>query len=139
MTLTIFRRSQVEQASGGQAKRSRPRIGLVLGAGVARGWAHIGALRELTDLGIVPDVIVGASIGAVVGGCFAAGRLDGLEDFARSLTRRSVFNLVDVSFRGCGLDWKRRWASSGSRTCRPASSPWRRKCERGTKSGSSTG
>jgi NTE family protein len=103
MTLTIFRRSQVEQASGGQAKRSRPRIGLVLGAGVARGWAHIGALRELTDLGIVPDVIVGASIGAVVGGCFAAGRLDGLEDFARSLTRRSVFNLVDVSFRGGGL------------------------------------
>ena len=103
MSLTIFRRSQVEQASGGQAKRSRPRIGLVLGAGVARGWAHIGALRELTDLGIVPDVIVGASIGAVVGGCFAAGRLDGLEDFARSLTRRSVFNLVDVSFRGGGL------------------------------------
>ena len=47
--------------------------------------------------------IVGASIGAVVGGCYAAGRLDGLEDFARSLTRRSVFNLVDVSFRGGGL------------------------------------
>ncbi len=103
MTLTIFRRSQAEQASGGQPRRSRPRIGLVLGAGVARGWAHIGALRELADLGIVPDVIVGASIGAVVGGCFAAGRLDGLEEFALSLTRRSVFNLVDVSFRGGGL------------------------------------
>ena len=103
MSLTIFRRSQVEQASGGQPRRSRPRIGLVLGAGVARGWAHIGALRELNDLGIVPDVIIGASIGAVVGGCFAAGRLDGLEEFALSLTRRSVFNLVDVSFRGGGL------------------------------------
>jgi NTE family protein len=103
MTLTIFRRSQAEQASGGQPRRSRPRIGLVLGAGVARGWAHIGALRELADIGIVPDVIIGASIGAVVGGCFAAGRLDGLEEFARSLTRRSVFNLVDVSFRGGGL------------------------------------
>jgi NTE family protein len=89
MTLTIFRRSQAEQASGGQPRRSRPRIGLVLGAGVARGWAHIGALRELADIGIVPDVIIG--------------RLDGLEEFARSLTRRSVFNLVDVSFRGGGL------------------------------------
>jgi NTE family protein len=103
MTLTIFRRSQAEQASGGQPRRTRPRIGLVLGAGVARGWAHIGALRELADIGIVPDVIIGASIGAVVGGCFAAGRLDGLEEFALSLTRRSVFNLVDVSFRGGGL------------------------------------
>ena len=70
---------------------------------MARGWAHIGALRELGDMGVVPDVIVGASIGAVVGGCFAAGRLDALEDFARSLTRRSVFNLIDVSFRGGGL------------------------------------
>ena len=84
-------------------KKSRPRIGLALGAGVARGWAHIGALRELSALGIVPDVVVGASIGAVVGGCFAGGRLDALEEFARSLTRRSVFGLIDVSLRGGGL------------------------------------
>jgi NTE family protein len=103
MTLAIFRKSNPEQVSGGSARRSRPRIGLALGAGVARGWAHIGALRELEAIGLAPDVIVGASIGAVVGGCYAAGKLEALEEFALSLTRRSVFNLVDVSFRGGGL------------------------------------
>ncbi len=103
MSLTLFRRSVAEQASGGATRRGRPRIGIALGAGVARGWAHIGALRELIEMGVTPDVIVGASVGAVVGGCYAAGRLDALEDFALSLTRRSVFNLIDVSFRGGGL------------------------------------
>jgi NTE family protein len=103
MSLTLFRRSNPELASGGATRRGRPRIGIALGAGVARGWAHIGAIRELVEMGVTPDVVVGASIGAVVGGCYAAGRLDALEDFALSLTRRSVFNLIDVSFRGGGL------------------------------------
>ena len=104
MSLVLFRRSAPEQCSGGSLpKKTRPRIGFALGAGVARGWAHIGALRELVELGIVPDVVVGASVGAVVGGCFAGGRLDALEEFARSLTRRSVFGLIDVSLRGGGL------------------------------------
>ena len=102
MSLTLFRRSSAEQVSGG-TRSGRPRIGIALGAGVARGWAHIGALRELNDMGVTPDVVVGASIGAVVGGCYAAGRLDALEDFALGLTKRSVFNLIDVSFRGGGL------------------------------------
>src|SRR5271156_6991280 len=84
-------------------KKARPKIGIVLGGGVARGWAHIGALRELISLGITPDIVAGASIGAVVGGCFAAGRLDTLESFARSLTKRTVFNLLDISFSGGGL------------------------------------
>ena len=103
MSLALFRKSVPEQVSGSVARKNRPRIGLALGAGVARGWAHIGALRELTEMGVVPDVIVGASIGAVIGGCYAAGRLDEIEDFALKLTRRSVFNLIDVSFRGGGL------------------------------------
>ncbi|HXT08840.1 MAG TPA: patatin-like phospholipase family protein [Roseiarcus sp.] len=104
MTLTLFRNSHSEQAAVEPARRgAKPRIGFVLGAGVARGWAHIGALRELVEMGITPDIVVGASVGAVVGGCYAAGRLDALEDFARSLTKRSVFNLIDVSFRGGGL------------------------------------
>jgi NTE family protein len=103
MSLTLFRRSNPDLASGGAARRGRPRIGIALGGGVARGWAHIGAIRELAEMGVTPDVVVGASIGAVVGGCYAAGRLDSLEDFALSLTRRSVFNLIDVSFRGGGL------------------------------------
>ena len=103
MSLTLFRKAGPEQVSGGTSRKSRPRIGFALGAGVARGWAHIGALRELAEMGITPDVIVGSSIGAVVGGCHAAGRLDEVEEFARQLTPRSVFNLIDVSFRGGGL------------------------------------
>ncbi|MEX2034050.1 MAG: patatin-like phospholipase family protein, partial [Xanthobacteraceae bacterium] len=52
----------------------RPTIGLALGGGGARGFAHIGVIRTLIANGIKPDVIVGTSIGAVVGGCHAAGR-----------------------------------------------------------------
>jgi NTE family protein len=75
----------------------------VLGAGAARGWAHIGALHELEAMGLRLDVVVGSSIGTLVGGCHAAGRLDMLEAFARSLTRRRVFGLLDFSFAGSGL------------------------------------
>ncbi len=95
-------KSDYESGPGGM--RGRPaRIGFVLGAGAARGWAHIGALHELDALGIRPDVIVGSSIGSLVGGCCAAGKLDMLEAFARSLTRRRMFGLIDFSFAGGGL------------------------------------
>lgn len=93
-------------AGGGavrQKERRRPRIGLALGSGAARGWSHIGVLQELKARGVPVDVIAGSSIGAVVGGCFAAGRLDALEHFARSLTKRRVFSLMDVSFSGAGM------------------------------------
>lgn len=80
-----------------------PIVGLALGAGSARGWAHIGVLRALAERGIHPDVIAGTSIGAVVGGAYAAGRLDALELFARGLNRRRVFTLMDLSFAGTGL------------------------------------
>ena len=98
----LLRKTEVETAAGVRG-RVGPRIGLALGAGAARGWAHIGALRELRAMGLVPDIIAGSSIGALVGGCFAAGRLDELESFARSLNRRRVFGLLDFSFSGAGL------------------------------------
>ena len=98
----LLRKTEAETAAGGRG-RAGPRIGLALGAGAARGWAHIGALHELEAMGLVPDVVVGSSIGALVGGCFAAGRLDELEFFARSLNRRRVFGLLDFSFSGAGL------------------------------------
>jgi NTE family protein len=87
------------------AKRSpgQPTIGLALGAGAARGWSHIGVLRELAEHGIAPDVVAGTSMGAVIGGCYAAGRLDQIEAFARSLTKRRVFTLMDLSFSGMSL------------------------------------
>lgn len=79
------------------------KIGLALGGGAARGWAHIGVLHALDDLGVKPDVIAGTSIGAVVGGCHLAGKLDGLEKFARGLSRRRVFGLLDLNFSGSSL------------------------------------
>ncbi|RDV05856.1 patatin-like phospholipase family protein [Undibacter mobilis] len=89
----------------------RPTIGLALGGGAARGFAHIGVIRTLAAHGIVPDVIVGTSIGAVVGGCHAAGQLDNLETWARSLTTRSVMSYLDISLSGSGLIGGNRLAS----------------------------
>lgn len=86
-----------------QPKFLRPRIGLALGGGAARGWAHIGVLRELAEAGYAPDVIAGTSIGAVVGGCFAADKLDQLEAFATGLTKRRVVGLMDFHIGGSGL------------------------------------
>jgi len=92
-------------ATPGPAARSpkKLKIGLALGAGAARGWAHIGVLRELLAHGVRPDVVAGTSMGAVVGGCYAAEKLDQIELFARSLTRRRVFTLMDLSFTGGSL------------------------------------
>jgi NTE family protein len=78
----------------------RPKIGFVLGAGSARGWAHIGVLRALTEAGIKPDFIAGCSIGAFVGAAFAAGRLDPLEAWALSLDWKRVLKLADFGLRG---------------------------------------
>ena len=81
----------------------RPIIGLVLGGGAARGFAHIGVIRTLIAKGYTPDIITGTSIGAVVGGCYAAGKLDKVEEWGLSLTRRSMLSYLDVSFSGSGL------------------------------------
>jgi len=79
------------------------KIGLALGGGAARGWAHIGVLKALAEVGIRPDIVAGTSIGAVVGGCHVAGQLDHLEDFARELTKRRIFGYLDFNLAGTGL------------------------------------
>ena len=81
----------------------RPVIGLALGGGAARGFAHIGILKTLIAHGIVPNVVVGTSIGAVVGGAYAAGHLDTLEEWARHLQPRSVLGYLDIRLNGSGL------------------------------------
>src|ERR1700691_666761 len=81
----------------------RPVIGLALGGGAARGFAHIGIVRTLISHGIVPDVVVGTSIGAVVGGAYAAGHLDQLEAWARSLQPRNILGYLDIRLNGSGL------------------------------------
>jgi len=85
------------------ADHSRRQIGIALGAGAARGWSHIGVLLELAEHGIHPDIVAGTSIGAVVGGCYASGKLAEIEAFARSLTTKAVLSLMDVSFSGVGI------------------------------------
>lgn len=82
---------------------SRPRLGLALGSGSARGWSHIGILGALAERGLRPGVITGASVGALVGAACAAGRLDALERWVCTLTQRDVWRLVDTTFRGGGV------------------------------------
>ena len=86
-----------------QPTLERPSIGLALGGGAARGFAHIGVLRTLAAHGIRPDVIVGTSIGAVVGGCLACGHLDSFEEWSGTLSRRGILGYLDVSLSGSGL------------------------------------
>ncbi|MEA2864406.1 MAG: hypothetical protein QOC84_2362 [Bradyrhizobium sp.] len=87
----------------GLGSTRRPVIGLALGGGAARGFAHIGIVRTLIAHGIVPNVVVGTSIGAVVGGSYAAGHLDTLEEWARSLQPRNILGYLDIRLNGSGL------------------------------------
>ncbi len=85
------------------ASTARPTLGIALGGGAARGWAHIGVLKSLIAAGLEPDIVAGTSIGAVAGACFVTGRLNALEDFASGLTRRRIFGFLDINFAGSGL------------------------------------
>jgi NTE family protein len=85
------------------AAKRKPGISLALGGGAARGWAHIGVLRALDEAKVEVGMIAGTSIGALVGGCYLAGKLDHLEEFARSLTRRRIVSWLDMTFGGSGL------------------------------------
>ena len=75
----------------------RRRIGIALGGGAARGWAHIGVLEALAEAGFAPDLVAGTSMGALVGGAWAAGRLDDLKVWARQADRRRIMGLIDVN------------------------------------------
>ena len=108
MFLNVFSR-KVEQPNENipvdrqEPKAAGPKIGLAIGGGAARGWAHIGVLRTLEKAGIRPDVIAGTSMGALAGGAWAANRLDQLEEFANSLTKRRMFGFMDWRIGGNGL------------------------------------
>ena len=78
----------------------KPKIGLALGGGSARGWAHIGVIRALTEAGIVPDMVCGTSIGALVGAAYVNGDLDRLEQWTESLTLQTVVGFLDFSLGG---------------------------------------
>lgn len=80
-----------------------PKIGLALGSGSARGWAHVGVIRALEEMGIKADVVAGASVGSLVGAAYASGQLDTLEAWIKSLTKRDVWGLLDTAFRQGGV------------------------------------
>lgn len=80
--------------------RRKPRIGLALGSGSARGWAHIGAIRALEERGIKPDLVCGTSIGALVGAAYASGQLEQLEKWVTGLAWTTVVRLMDLTWRG---------------------------------------
>jgi len=77
-------------------------IGLALGSGAARGWAHIGVITALSDHGIVPDIICGTSIGALVGASYVSNNLEKLEEWVRSLTKLEIakFFAINMSLNG---------------------------------------
>lgn len=92
-----------EPANDSKPDFEKPAIALALGGGIARGWAHIGVMRAIDEAGIPVSMIAGTSIGALVGGCYLAGKLDELEEFARSITRTNILRYMDFAFRASGL------------------------------------
>jgi NTE family protein len=90
-------------ASAPRSRRRRPRIGLALGSGSARGWSHIGVIEALREFGIEPDVVCGASIGALVGAALVTGRFAELKRWAEAITWREMLGMLDVSLAGGGL------------------------------------
>jgi NTE family protein len=75
-------------------------IGIALGAGAARGWAHVGVLRALEEAGIQPRVVCGTSIGAMIGALYADNRLEDLESWCAGLTWKKVMGFFDLTFGG---------------------------------------
>lgn len=79
------------------------RVALVLGSGGARGYAHIGAIDVLTERGYEIVAVAGSSMGALVGGLHAAGKLDDYTEWVTSLNQRDILRLLDVSLNGPGV------------------------------------
>lgn len=82
---------------------ARPKIGLALGSGSARGWSHIGVIEGLAEAGIEPDIVCGCSIGSLVGAAYVTGRLAELKTFATGLNWRQITGLLDVQLTMGGL------------------------------------
>lgn len=82
--------------------KKKVKIGLALGSGAARGWAHIGVIQQLNKLGIKPDVVCGSSIGALVGAAYVAGNINKLQDWVTKLDKLKTarYFTINRSLRG---------------------------------------
>ncbi len=91
------------KAESESTEHPRLNIGLALGSGSARGWAHIGVIRALAELGIEPQIIAGSSIGAFVGAAYASNELDRFENWVCSLSWKEILDYLDLSIGGGGV------------------------------------
>jgi len=80
--------------------RRKPRVGLALGGGAARGWAHVGVLRALEEAGLHIDLLCGTSIGALVGAAYAAGELERFEQWVLGMGVAEVVGFLDLTLSG---------------------------------------
>ena len=94
-------------------KRRSPRLGLVLGSGAARGWAHVGVIRALERAGVRPDLVCGTSVGALVGAAYATGDFERFCTGTAGMRRRDVLSFTDVGFGGGLLKGERFMAFVG--------------------------
>ncbi|MCC5814312.1 MAG: patatin-like phospholipase RssA [Leptospira sp.] len=83
-------------------RRDKQVIGLALGSGSARGWSHIGVIRELEKRGICPDIICGTSVGSIVAAAYASNQLDDLEAWVKTLEWKDIVGFMDLNFGGGG-------------------------------------
>ncbi|MDA3870578.1 MAG: patatin-like phospholipase RssA [Gammaproteobacteria bacterium] len=86
-----------------KANFNNARIGIALGSGSARGWAHIGVLQALKKMGIEPHIVAGSSIGALVGAAYAGDQLDDMETMVKALKWKDIVGYLDMSVTGGGL------------------------------------
>jgi NTE family protein len=77
--------------------RRRFRIGLALGGGASRGWAHIGVINALSELDIHPEIVCGCSIGAIVGASYVSGNLESLENWVCSLSKVGLARFFELN------------------------------------------
>ena len=82
------------------ASRRSPKIGLVLGSGSARGWAHLGVLKALQEAGVRPDIVCGSSVGALIAAVYAAKEIDRFTDWILALDRSKIFQFMDFRWSG---------------------------------------
>jgi NTE family protein len=85
------------------AIKSVKTVSLVLGSGGARGLAHIGVIRWLEEHDFKIESVSGCSIGSLIGGAYAAGKLDDIEQWARAITKINLLSLLDLSWKSNGL------------------------------------